>query len=68
MMHEPIKYGRGKSSVVIKYFEPIFQGAIRGNDDRTSLVALADNLEEEIGASFIDGQITEFVENKQVRF
>jgi len=43
-------------------------GAIGGDDRGTALVALAEDLEERIGAEFFDRQIAQFVDDEDARF
>ena len=39
----------------VKNRRPLFEGLVGGEDDRTAFVALADDLEEQVGAALIDG-------------
>ena len=65
MVEEPVEDGGGKSCVVIEDLRPVFEGAVGGDDQGSALVALTDDLEEEIGAEFIYGEITEFIKDEQ---
>lgn len=64
MMEKSVEHGGGESGVVVKDRGPLFVDAIGGEDGRASLVALADDLEQEVGAGFVDGEVADFVENQ----
>ena len=64
-VQEPVEDGRGHGGVVIEDFRPVLVHAIRRDRDGTSLVALADDLEQQVGADLVDGVITELVEDQQ---
>jgi hypothetical protein len=55
MVQEPVQNRRSQGAVVIEDFGPVFIGLVGGQDDRTMLIALADDLEEQVSACFIDG-------------
>jgi hypothetical protein len=46
---------------------PLFKGFVGGDDDRTAFLALANNLEEQVGSALIDGQVPDFIQNQQCR-
>ena len=62
MVQEAIEQGRGQGSVVVEDFRPMFEGAVCGDNHRALFIALADDLEEQIGAGFVDRQIPQFVD------
>jgi hypothetical protein len=43
----------------------LVKGSVGGNDNGASFVALTDDLKEEIGAQFVDGQVSKFIEDEQ---
>ena len=67
VMQQAIEQGRGERAVVVEDFGPQLERAIGRDDRRTTLVALADHLEERVGAELVDGQIAEFVDDEQGR-
>ena len=64
VMEQPIEQCRGEGAVVVEDLGPVLVGAIGGDDDGAALVALADDLEEQVGAVFVDGQIAQFVDEQ----
>lgn len=46
----------------------MFIGLVGGQHDRALLVAVADDLEEQICAGFVDGQVTQFIYGQDGRF
>ena len=56
-MEEPVEDGGGDAAVVVEDRRPLLVGLVRGQDDGAALVALADDLEEEIGAYLVEGQV-----------
>lgn len=67
MVEDPVEDGRGECGVIIEDFWPFFENSIGGNDDGPSFVAMADDLEEEISTVFVDREISEFIQDKEVR-
>ena len=67
MVQEAVEDGGGQGAVVVEDLGPVFEGSVGGDDDGALLVALADDLEEQIGAVLVDGQIAEFVEDEHGR-
>ena len=55
MVKEAIEDGGGDGAIAVKDRGPLFEGFVGGDDDRTGFIALADNLEEQIGSAQIDG-------------
>jgi len=48
VVQEPIEGGRGNGAITVKDSGPLFEGLVGGDDDRTTFVALADNLEQQV--------------------
>ena len=65
MMGEPVEK-RGGHLGVAEDARPFAEGEICGDDDRSALVELADQMEEQLAAGLSEGQIAEFVENDEV--
>ena len=65
MVEEPVEDGGGKSCVIIEDLRPVFKGAVGGDDQGSALIALTNDLEEEIGPEFVDGEIAEFIKDEQ---
>ena len=61
MVQQAIEQRRRQGTVVVKDLRPVLEGPVAGNDRRAALIALADDLEEAIGAELIDRQIPQFV-------
>src|SRR5271170_7192197 len=57
VVQEPVQHGAGQGAVVVEDFGPMFIGLIRGQQDGALLVTLADDLEEQVRAGFVDGQV-----------
>ena len=63
MMQQSIQDGRGNGAVIVEDAGPLFERFVGRQDDGTTLVTLADDLEEQVGAVLIDGQIANLVAN-----
>jgi hypothetical protein len=61
MMQEPVEDCGSEDAVVVEDLRPVFERAVGGDDDGAPLIALGDDLKEEIGPVFVDGQISQFV-------
>ena len=55
-MKKPIEHGGGDGAITVEDGRPLFEGFVGGNDDRTAFVALADDLEKQVGSALVDGQ------------
>ena len=49
MMQQPVEHGRGQHRIASEGLIPRTEGQVRGQDRRSLLVPLGDNLEEQIG-------------------
>ena len=67
MMQQPVQECGGEGAVVVEDFRPVFVGTVRGDDDGAALVACADDLEEKIGAVFVDGKVAQFIDDQDRR-
>jgi hypothetical protein len=64
-MHQPVDQGCGQGVVHIKEFAPFPEGSIRGDHDRSNFITGSDNLEQQIGPGFVDGQIARPIEEEK---
>ncbi len=64
VINQPVDQGRGQGVVHIKEFAPFPEGSVRGNHDRSKLITDGDNLEQQIGATLVDGQIAQLIEDE----
>src|ERR1035438_10576908 len=64
-MEEPIQDSRGEGGVIVEDASPLFEGFVGGQHDGAALVALADDLEKQIGAMLVDGQVTELIQDQE---
>ena len=67
MVKKPVQYGRGKSRIVVEDTRPVLVGSVRSDHHGPLFVAQTDDLEEQIGAAFVDRKKAEFVQTKQRR-
>src|SRR5215472_11920205 len=63
-MEDAIEDGGGQGAVVVEDLRPVFVGAVGGDHHRGALVALADDLEQQVGAVLIDREVAELVDNQ----
>ena len=64
MVEETIEHGGGDSTIAVEDGSPLFEGFVGGKDDRTAFVALADDLEEQVGSALVDGKLADLVEEQ----
>jgi len=57
VMQESVEHGAGQGAVVVEDFGPVFIGLVGRQQDGALLVALADDLKEQVGADFVDRQV-----------
>ena len=58
-MDQPVDEGGSQGGISIQNQSPFFEDAIRRQDERTGFIAGGDDLEQQIGSAFIDGQVTQ---------
>src|SRR5690242_9624650 len=56
---------RGGDDPVAKHVAPAAEALVAGQDHRATLVAPADELEEEIGSGAVDGQVADLVDDEE---
>ncbi len=67
VVQDTVEDGRGQRGVVVEDVRPVLVGSV-GRDHRGTLfVALAEHLEKQIRAEFVDRQVSEFVDHQQRR-
>ena len=66
VMAQPVENGAGQGRVVIEGGGPLGWHFVGGEDNGGALVAGADDLEQEVAALLIQGEISEFVEDEQL--
>jgi hypothetical protein len=54
MMQETVEKRWGQRTVIIEDLRPLLEDPVRSQDDGATFVTLADDLEQEIGAGFVD--------------
>lgn len=68
MVQKTIEDGGSDGAVVVEDFRPVFEDPIGREEDGPAFIAMADDLEEEIRAGLIEGQIAEFIDQQQIGF
>jgi hypothetical protein len=63
-MHQPVDQGRGQGVVHFKEYALFPKGTIRGDHDRSNFITGGENLEQQIGATLVDGQIDQLNEEE----
>jgi len=68
VVQQSVKQSRSQCAVVVKDLRPILEGTICSNDQRSLFITMTDDLEEQIRAGFIDGQVAKLIQYHQRRF
>src|SRR5215813_766275 len=66
VVEDAVEDGGGERAVVVEDLRPVLVGTIGGDHHRRALVALADDLKQQIGTVLIDRQVAELVDDQQV--
>ena len=66
-MEQAVEQSRSQRAVVVEDLRPVLERPIRSNDRRTALVALADHLEQRIGAELVDRQVPQFIDDEETK-
>ena len=66
VVQDAVEDGGGEGGVVVEDGGPVFEDLVGGQDDGSAFVALADDLEEQVGPAFVDGQISQFVDGQEI--
>jgi hypothetical protein len=64
MVQKPVQHSRCQRAVIVENLRSLFEGPIGRHNRRTLLVTQADNLEKQISAALVDGQIPQFDQNQ----
>jgi len=62
---EPVEHGRGHLAIA-EHRWPLTEPQVGGDDDRSALVELADEVEQQLAAGLREGEIAELVEDQEV--
>ena len=57
MVHQSIDHGGRQGIIDVEDLAPLAEDAIGGEDDGPALVAGRDNLEHQVGSSFVDREV-----------
>ena len=66
-MQEPVEDGGG-DHLVAEDLAPLRDHLIGGDEHAAALVATGDELEEEVGAAPLEGQVPELIDDEELRF
>ena len=66
VMQQPVQQRGGQDAVVVEDAGPLLVDAVGRNGDAAAFVAVADDLEEDVGAELVDGQIAKLVDTQQL--
>ncbi len=64
VVKKAVEDGGGNGAVAVEDGGPLLEGSLVVSTDGAALVALADDLEEEVGAALIDGEVADLVKQK----
>lgn len=67
VMQQSIQDGGCEGAVVVEDTGPVFEGFVGGQQDGSAFVAGTDDLEEQVGSCFVDGQVADLIEDEQMR-
>ena len=67
MVEEAVEDGGGDGGVAVEDGGPLLVGLVGGEHDGPALVARADDLEEEICAALVDGQVADLIKDQKRR-
>ena len=65
MVKQAVEESGGQCSVMIENFRPVLICPVRSNDERAAFIALTYDLKKQVSSGFIDGQVTQFVQDEQ---
>ena len=64
VVEKAVEDGGGNGAVAVEDGGPLLEGFVGGEHDGAALVALADDLEEEVGAALIDGKVADLIKDE----
>ena len=62
-VQDAVQDRRGHAGVVVEDLRPALEGLVGRDDEGAAFVARADDLEEQVGPDFVEGQIAELVDS-----
>lgn len=65
VVENAVENGAGEGGIVVEDAGPLLEGLVGAQDDGAAFVALADDLEEQVGPVFVDG-VAQLVHDQQV--
>ena len=68
MVQQSVEHGGSECGVVVEDLGPFAVDAVGGDDGGAALVALAEDLEQQVGAGFVDGQVPQLVQDEDAGF
>jgi hypothetical protein len=68
VMQQPVENCRGQRAVIVEGFRALREGLVCRRDDGAAFVALADDLEEQLRAFFVYGEVSQFIDEQDGRF
>ena len=63
-MQQAIQNRGGDAGIVVEDGGPLLERLVGGDDEGAAFVALANDLEVEVGAGFVEGQVADLVQNQ----
>ena len=57
VVEDAVEDGRGQGAVIVEHRRPVLVDLVGGQHDGAAFVALADDLEQQVGPVLVDGQI-----------
>jgi hypothetical protein len=66
VVEDAIEDGGSQHAVVVEDGWPVLVGLVGGQHDRAALVALADDLEQQVCPAFVDGQVAQLINDEKL--
>jgi len=67
VVEHAVENGGGDGDIAIEDVCPFLEGLVGNDDGGAALIAVAEDLEEQVGAELVDGQVPEFIDQKDFR-
>jgi len=67
VMQQPVQQRRGEHGIVVENAGPVLVDAIRRHQRGAALVAVADDLEQAVGAELVDGQVPKLIDFRSAK-
>ena len=65
VVQQAVQQGGCQRTVIVEDLGPVLEHAVGGDDNGALLIALTDDLEQQIGAVFIDRQVAQLIDNQK---